>query len=54
MVSLKNDHLGEPSTRFWFLTKNDIPIACLETEGYFWDTTGKKTMLNQVDIRNIE
>lgn len=36
-VTLSDDVLNQPAYRFWFLRKDDIPVACLETvTGLVW------------------
>jgi hypothetical protein len=52
-VSLKDDHLRTPSTRFWFLMRGSEVIACVETSGLFWSRDGFSSTIDKVDIRRI-
>lgn len=45
-VREKEDVLGKPETRFWFLLKGRTPTLAFEARhGKAWDTTGKETDL---------
>jgi hypothetical protein len=40
-IKLHNDVLGKPAYRFWFLMKEHVPIACIETCRTIWTLDGK-------------
>ena len=39
-VAMSDDVLNEPGYRFWFLRKDDVPMICLETNGFVWVGSG--------------
>lgn len=43
-----DDFLGEPAYRFWFITRNEKPVLCLETTGNLWTLDGNQHQLMNV------
>ena len=39
-VTMSGDILSNPAYRFWFLTKNNKAVLCLETAGFVWRENG--------------
>jgi len=41
-VAMNGDLFGDTHYRFWFILRDNEPVACLETEGTIWTIDGEK------------
>lgn len=44
----KDDFLGNPNYRFWFICRDETPVACLSKRGLLYSTDGSSTDLMSI------